>query len=550
MADETKNDHVEKNEAPDNEPFIDPKKLRDEGIEHDELTSEEVTAASFDSDILKNAIDSKDTKKLTEIFEHVPDADIAQACEGIDATTLISFFRLTPSQYTAPLFDDLSQEKQEELIKTMTDKELVPLISAQSADDIADTIGDMPANLAHKVLKAADAEMRKDVNKLLKYKEGTAGAIMTTEYLEFRENLTVKETIAEIRKIGREAETVYTLFIRNDKRRFVGTVDLDDLIFASENQKLNEIMNKDAPYCHINTDQEEVANMFRKYDITAMAVLNDDDCLTGIVTVDDAVDVMTKETTEDIEAMHAVGNLEDNYLETHPWQMMKKCLPWIIILLVLGTFSSMVLSNFQSMLAAYSVLAAFIPTLMDTGGNAGGQTSALMVRGLALKEFSPKDFWRLLRQEALSALLIGGGLAVFAFLWFTMEQYTGIVNNPAIAFIDGSEATLWNGLVFDGTLVEFNGMKVVEAVGGAGTPFWAIFLEQSMKTAAIVALTAFVVILLSKIIAVCLPMIAVKLKRDPAIVTQPMLTTIVDVVSLLTFFLFAYLLILHPLGLA
>jgi len=520
-----------------------------EEAEHDEETSEELTQSLFDAEVLEKAIKDRNKREITEIFEKFPDADIAQAAEGLETSALIALFRFAPSAYTAPLFDDLSVDKQEELIKAMTDKELVAIINAQSADDMADTVGDMPANLAKKVLKAANPEMRKDINRLLKYKDGTAGAIMTTEYLEFREKDTVGHTIESIRKIGRNAETVYTLFIRNEKRLFVGTVDLDELIFSDENATLKELLNRDAPYCHLNTDQEEVANMFRKYDITAMAVLNDDDCLTGIVTVDDAVDVMTEETTEDIEKMHAVGNLEDTYLETHPFQMMKKCLPWIIVLLVLGTFSSMVLSTFQNQLAAYSVLVAFIPTLMDTAGNAGGQTSALMVRGLALKEFSTKDFWRLLRQEIASASLIGLGLALFSFLWFTLEQYVGIITNPAIAYPEGGMATVWNGLVWNATAVNFDGVSVTVALNG-GTPYWLIFLEQTLKTSAIVSLTALVVIILSKVIAVCLPIAAVKLKKDPAIVTQPMLTTIVDVVSLLIFFLFAYLLILGPLGIA
>lgn len=514
----------------------------------DEATSEDITAVTFGVEELQEAIKKHNRAEIIRFFEEIPDADIAEAAEELDIKELISLFRSIPSETSAPLFDEFSQEKKEELIAAMTDKELVALINEQYADDLADTVDEMPANLAKRVLQAASKDMREDINRLLKYQDDTAGAIMTTEYLEFKDDTSIKEAIRQIRAKGKNAETVYTIFVMDKERRFVGTVALDDLIFAKEDDKLSEIMEKGAPYCHVNTDKEEVAYLFRKYRINALAVLNTDERLTGIVTMDDAVDVMTEETTEDIEAMNAVSTLDDAYLETHPWQMMRKCLPWIVVLLVLGTFSSLVLSRFQNMIAVYSVLAAFIPTIMDTGGNAGGQTIALVIRGLALKEFETKDFWKLLRREALSSLLIAAGVAVFAFFWFTLEQYTGIVHNPSVDYIDGTQATIWNGLAFSATEVSFDGISVSEMSGG--TAFAMIFLEQSLKISGVVALTMFVTIIVSKLIAVSLPLLVAKLKKDPAIVSQPMLTTIVDVVCLLIFFAIAYLLVLAPLGLA
>lgn len=483
--------------------------------ENDE-TSEDVLDEKFEPSHLKEAIDGHDREKLTKIFDLIPDADIAEAAEELSIAQLLSLFREAPSSKTAPVFDELSQSKKEELVNALKDKDLVSLIAAQEPDDLADTVGDMPANLAKKVLDAAPKEMRKDVNRLLKFKEGTAGAIMTTEYLEVRDSLTVKETADYVRARGREAETIYTIFVRDAKNKFVGTLDLDDLIFASGETKIADIINRDAPYCHASTDQEEVANMFRRYDVNAMAVLNDDDCLTGIVTFDDAMDVIAEEANEDIANMNAVSNLDDAYLETHPTKMAKKCVPWIIILLILGTFSSMVLSVFQDSLSVVPVLAAFIPVLMDTGGNAGGQTIALMIRGLALKEFEPKQFWKIVLLELRSALLISAAIAVFAFFWFTLEQYTGIVHNTeadiAIGNPDGW-ATIWNGQCWS----------------------WPFFIEVT-KVSGVVSGTLFITTIVSKLIAVILPLGTAALKKDPAIVSQPLLTTIVDVTSLLIFF--------------
>ncbi|MCQ2799842.1 MAG: magnesium transporter [Bacilli bacterium] len=498
----------------------------------DEVTSEEITQSKFGPEELLEAIKSKDRDDLVNIFENIPDADIAEAAEELEAADLILLFRRAKASYTANIFDDLSQDKKEEIVTAMTDRELVTLINMQSADDVADTVDEMPANLARRVLKAADPEMRDDINHLLKYEDDTAGAIMTTEFIECPAEWTVKETIKAIRKQGKEAETVYTIFVKNKDREFVGTVDLDELIWSKEDQTLEDIMSKDAPFCHVNTDKEEVATMFRKYDLNAMAVLNEDDRLIGIVTVDDAVDVMIEESSEDLEKLNAISALDDSYLETSPVSMMKKCVPWIIVLIILGTLSSMILSVFQDRLSLLPVLAAFIPVLMDTGGNAGGQTIALMIRGLALKEFEPKHALKILGREILSAMLISLCVAGFAFIWFTMEQYTGIVHNTTadVAWLaDKGMApnpeqwgTIWNGMCWS----------------------FGYFLAV-IKISAIVAGTLFITTVASKMIAVLLPLGVSAIKKDPAIVSQPLLTTIIDGTSLLIFFGIAELLVLR-----
>ncbi|MCQ2772326.1 MAG: magnesium transporter [Bacilli bacterium] len=501
----------------------------------DEAVEETVDVEEITPEALEEAIVNKNKAELIRIFETVPDVDIAEACDEIEVTSLIRLFRMMKAEMTAELFEELSQDKKEELIRGMTDKELVSIINEQYADDIADTVGDMPANLAMRVLKAADKEMRAAINTLLKYQEDTAGAVMTTEYLEFREDMDVKTAIKQIRSKGKDAETVYTIFVRDAQRKFVGTVDLDDLIFAKEDEKLGDIMNCDIPTVQANTDKEEVANLFRRYnDMKALAVLNDEDRLVGVVTVDDAIDVMVEETTEDIESMNAVSALEDSYLETKPWDMAKKCFPWLIILMVLGTFSSMVLSRLEDTLGTLAVLTAFITVLMDTGGNSGGQTIALMIRGLSLREFGPEDFGKIIWKELRSSLITAAIVGVFGMIWFTMEQMTGIVINSHA--VDSVIAA--NGLPADALVTIWQG----------NIWSWTFFLPVLVVSAA-VSLTLFAGIIFSKVLAIVLPLVTAALKKDPAVIAQPILTTIIDVSSLLLFFAIAQLLVFPLLGL-
>lgn len=515
------------NEKKNNE---DEEKICNQDIENidvpiDELTSEDINEASFDSEVLLAAISKHDRKELKRIFERIPDADIAKACEDLDIKDVITLFRDTKSEQNASLFDELSQDLKESLVQAMTNKELVEIVNSQYADDLADSVGDMPANLAKKVLAAADPEMRKDINQLLKYKEDTAGAIMTTEFIELKEGMNVKKAIDHIRLRGREAETVYTIFVRNERRKFVGTVDLDDLIWSKDDALLSDIMNKDAPFCHVNTDKEDVANMFRKYDLNALAVLNEDNCLLGIVTVDDAMDVITEESNEDIAHMTNLVPSEKTYNETGVFENAKKCIPWIIALLVLGTFTTMVLNRLESQMIFVSlpILVSFVPTLMDTGGNAGGQTTGMMIRGLATNEFGPKDILKILWKEFRSSLIVAACVALFCFIWVTMEQYTGIVSLGEVNYpgdgttFDFSNYYIWNGMAFSGEHA-------------------AQFATHSLTFSALVSITMFFAIVFSKIVGTSLCMGAAAIKKDPALLAQPMLTTVMDVLTLVIYF--------------
>ena len=458
---------------------------------------------------IEQLIDSKNVKELRHIFEVVPEIDIAEACADLeDPKKIVFILKTVKSEYTAEFFTDLPAEVKEELIAALSDDQLAEILESQFTDDIVDDLEELPANVVTRVLRNVPKEKRANINRLLNYKEDTAGSIMTTEFVVLLDDVTCDEAIKLIRKTGKNKETVYTVFVMDRKRNLVGTVDLDDLIFADGETLIADIMNKDFQTVNVNDDQEEVANVVKRYDLNAVAVLNNDGRLVGIVTVDDVMDVIEQEQTEDISNLQMVTPLEDSYLETSTFSMVKKCVPWIVVLLILGTFSSMVLSRFESSLTLVPILAAFIPVLMDTGGNAGGQTIALMIRGLALQEFTPRDFFKIIRKEALSAAIIAVCIACFGFIWFSIEQFFGIVKNSNLGF----EASIWTGSIT-----------------------WK-FATEVFKTSALVAGTLGIAIFLSKMVAVLLPMGAAAIKKDPAIVSQPLLTTIVDVSSLLIYF--------------
>lgn len=483
-------------------------------MDEEKVENMEPKVPTIDPDKILGYIRKKDRKALLTIFEIVPSIDIAEAVENFEPADLLYIFRAVPSEITADFFDELSSDTKEALIKAMTDKELVAIIKEQYADDVADTVIELPANLASRVLKAADKEMRQSVNQLLQYSDGTAGALMTTEYLEFVDTTPVSDVINEIRTKGKDAETVYTIFVRNKKREFVGTAGLDDLIFAKPNETLEDIMNRDVVSCYTATDQEEVAKMFRRYDLNAMAVLNSDSRLVGVITVDDVIDVMVEEQQEDLARLTNMEPSDKPYMELSAWDNAKKCIPWLIALLILGTFTTMVLDRIEksAIFTALPMLIAFVPTLMDTGGNAGAQTTGLMIRGLAVDDFEPKDVLKVLWKEFRSAVIIAGIVAAFAFLWITIEQYTGIVNDAE----NFKDINIWSGNC------------------------WNVdFFAHTMKNSALISITMGIAVLFSKCIGTLLPLGAAAIKKDPALLSQPMLTTIMDVATLCIFLLMA-----------
>src|SRR5574344_975406 len=407
---------------------------------------------------------TKDYRGIKELFDLYPEIDIAEACNEIpveNTKEIIPIFRVVKSEFTSEFFNYLDDEHKEAVIKAMTDKEIVSLLDSSSNDDIADFIEDMPANLVKKILNNTDKEDRAIINKLLNYKDDSAGSIMTTEYLEFLNTTTVKDAIDKIRELGKDAETIYTIFVKDTKRNFLGTVDLDDLIFAKYDETLEDIMNRDFVI----------------------------------------VDVIQEEANEDIAITAGVAPLEDSYRDTGVFKLAFKCIPWLIFLLILDVFSSVVLSNFQSALAQVAVLSAFIPTIMDTGGNAGSQTSTLMVRSLALNEYKPKEYGKILWKEFRISLIVGGITAFASFVWFLIEMYLNMVTYPTTTGLDS--------------------LQIFEARCGISL---------------LVAATLFFTIILSKVMGCILPLIAKAFHKDPALMSGPLITSVVDVSSLLIYF--------------
>ena len=449
-----------------------------------------------------NALSTRNAAELRDIFETVPNIDIAEAVEDVDdVASLLYIFRVIPNEYSAEFFAELPVEQQEMIINAFTDKELVELIANSFADDIADTLEEMPANIVSRVLRACPKDMRQDVNTLLNFKENTAGSVMTTEYIEMKNDITVKDAIKFIRNKGRDAETIYTIFVRDAKRTMVGTVDLDELIFAEDDQTLEDIMNRDFVTCNADDDQEEVANMFKRYDLNAMAVVNRENKIIGIITIDDVVDIIVEEATEDIAHMNAVSNMDEPYLKTPIVKLVLKCVPWIIVLMILQVFSAMILSKFEGAIESFAILAVFTPLIMDAGGNSGGQTTTMIVRSLSLDEFDRKDYFRVIWKELRVAFVIAIIVCAFSFGWLMFEMSVGIISTDSVKDIAGN---LYGNIAL---------------------------------VALLVSSTLFVTIIISRLVGCSLPFLAKLVKLDPAVVCGPITTTTVDIISLITYFI-------------
>lgn len=454
---------------------------------------------------ITSLIQQKKKKELRELCEETPYYDVAEVLDEFEDVTMILFvFRVIDNDYASDVFSELSSDTQERIVNAFTDKELIGLLENSYADDIVDALDDFPANLVSRILKVAPADLRKDINYLLNFKENTAGSVMTTEYIEMRDTLTVQEAIKSLRANGRDAVTIYTIFVKDKKRTLVGTVDLDDLLFAKEDEMLNDIMNVDFVTCNVNDDQEQVANDFKRYDLNAMAVVNSENKLVGVITIDDVVDIIVEEASEDVAKLNQVTPIDEPYLKTPIWKLVLKCAPWIIALMVLQIFSTLIFSRFESAIASFAILSFFTPLIMDAGGNSGGQTTTIMVRAIALDEFGKGDTKKVIWKEFRVALCIAGIIAVFAFCWIMFEMAIGIVD-----------------------------MTETMTHVGEGLEKWQVMMIVS----SLVGSTLFVTMLISRLVGSLLPFLAKKLKRDPAVMCSPLTTTVVDICSLLTYFL-------------
>lgn len=443
---------------------------------------------------IEELIDNKNVVELRKIFETIDIIDIAETCDEMEVSKLLFIFKTVKSEYTAELFTYLSDEQQETLIKTFSDKQLAELLNNSYTDDIVDFLEDMPANLVTRVLSATSKDARLDINKLLNYKEDTAGSIMTTEYVEIPSDYTVKEALKKIKKVGQDAETIYSTFVIDKKRNLVGVLYLEDLVLANDDDKVEDIMNKEFKTANVNQDQEDVAQTFKRYDITSLPVLNNENRLIGIITIDDVMDVIEKETSEDIAMQAGMAPLETEYLKTGVFTLAKKRITWLLVLMISATFTSMIISGFENALARVAVLSAFIPMFMGTGGNSGGQTTSLITRSLATREVTTKDFGKVMWKEFRVAVITGLAVGVCNFLWILFELSVGLVNNSS------PDVSNW-------------------------------------QIALLVSLTLFCTIIIAKCLGASLPMFAQKIKLDPALMSGPIVTTIVDATSLIIYFI-------------
>ena len=446
---------------------------------------------------LLRMLEDKKYATLRDILSTMNPSDVAAIFSGLEDKQIPVMFRLLPKELAAETFVEMEPDEQEVLIRSFSDNELKEVLDELYVDDAADLVEEMPANVVKRILRTADPEMRSSINQILRYPEYSAGSIMTTEYVSLRPTMTVEEAILRIRRQGVDKETIYTCYVLSQDRTLIGMVTVKDLLLAADDEmKIEEIMLTNLIFVNTQTDQEEVARMFSKYNFLALPVVDGEGRMVGIVTFDDAMDVMEEEATEDMELMSGMTPSEKPYLKSSPIDLFKNRFPWLTLLMVSSTFTGLIMTAFEDALAAQIALSAFIPMLMGTGGNSGSQSSVTIIRGLSLGELEFRDIGIVLWKELRTALLAGLCLAAvcFAKIWLVDHLLFGNEN-----------ITLMVDLV--------------------------------------VCCALLLTVVIAKLVGGVLPMIAKLLGADPAVMASPFITTIVDAVSLLVYFMFAKMLL-------
>lgn len=433
-------------------------------------------------------LEAKKYSQLKKEFTEMLVPDIAELFEEIDnPLEVVKVFKLLPKDIGAEVFSYVDSSVQESLITAMSDKEIAFLIEDMFIDDAVDFMEEMPANIVEKVLKISTPQTRQTINKLLCYKEDTAGSVMTTEFVDLKNDFTVEQSLARIRKIGKDVETINVLYVTDRARVLKGVLSIRDLLLAPPDQKITELMEDNVIFEKTTTDQEEIAQTFKKYDILALPIVDNENRLVGIVTVDDVMEIIEEETTEDISKMAAVAPNDKPYLKTSIWKLWLNRMPWLVLLMLSSTITSLIITQNELLLSqsAYGIiLTACIPMIMGTGGNAGGQASATIIRGIALDEIHFKDSLKVIWKEIRVSFMLGASLCVVCFLKL---------------------------LYIDGICHEPNGYLVC----------------------AIICLAMFATIIIAKLVGSLLPLLAKKCHLDPAVMASPFITTIIDAVSLI-----------------
>ena len=434
---------------------------------------------------IKELLDGKQYTRLRQRAAELNDADIAAAMEEMEEKDLLKMFRILPKSMAADVFSYLEVDSQQFIIVSLSEREAANIIDNLMADDATDLLEEMPANIVKKLLASARADTRRDINHLLRYPEDSAGSIMTVEYVDLKENMTVEDAIQRIRKVGVDSETINICYVLDSKRTLVGTVALRYLLISPSDAVIGDIMHENVVYLNTMMDQEEVARQFQKYDFTSMPVADNEGRLVGIITVDDVVDILQEEATEDIEKMAAIVPSDKPYMKTGVLETWKKRIPWLLLLMISATFTGSIITSFEDALSVFPILTAFIPMLMDTGGNAGGQASVTIIRGLSLNEIGYSDVPKILWKELRVAFACGATLSVAYFAKLMLFDRVGL------------------------------------------------------GVAAVVCLTLIAAVAIAKMIGCSLPVLAKRLGFDPAVMASPFITTIVDALSLVIYFAIA-----------
>lgn len=438
---------------------------------------------------IKSLISEKKFGELRKVLEEITPQDIAIFLQKLPEAEMILAFRILPKETAAETFVEMDNHEQETLIASFSDKELRDVLNELFIDDTVDIIEEMPANVVKRILKNSDSMTRKLINEILNYPEDSAGSIMTPEYVALRPDMTVEDAFAKIRKVGVDKETIYTCYVTNYDKRLLGVVTVKSMLLAKYDDKIKDIMENNIISVNTTDDKELVARDFDKYDFLALPVVDKENRLVGIVTVDDAMDVLQEEAEEDFVKMAAITPHGDEYLKTSPIRIWANRIPWLMLLMISATFTGMIITSFEDALSSCVALTAFIPMLMGTGGNSGSQSSVTVIRGLSLGEINFSDTLKVFWKELRTAALCGISLAAVSFVKILLVDRL-LLGNPSV----------------------------------------------TVTVSLIVSLTLFVTVICAKLIGCLLPILAKKLGFDPAVMASPFITTIIDALSLIVYF--------------
>lgn len=439
----------------------------------------------MDNDKILELIEEKKYSVVKEALIALEEADIAEILEAVSDENLVKIFRLLPKNVAAEVFSELEVDTEQTIIKSLTDKEAANIIDNMFADDATDLIEEMPANVVNRILSQTNKDTRKDINALLMYPEDSAGSIMTVELADLKEEDTVKRAIDKLKKMHVDKETIEFCYVLDKKRTLLGIISLKQLLFASSNTLVRNLMETDIKYLNTLDDQEEVARQFQKYNLNVMPVVDKEKRLVGIITIDDIIDIIEEETTEDIEKMAGIVASDKPYMKTGVFETWKKRIPWLLLLMISATFTGKIIASYENALTACVILTSYIPMFMDTGGNAGGQASVTIIRGLSLNEIKYRDVLKVMWKEFRVGILIGLTLTL---------------------------ANLIKLLLID---------------------------HVTLIIALVICLTLLVTVVIAKLIGALLPILAKRIGFDPAVMASPFITTIVDACSLIIYFKFA-----------